>query len=117
MSDKLIQYIVIRKDLTTKWPLGAIVAQGCHAALAAIAKTLERPETLAYLRDTENMTKCVLGVETQEALEGLSGRLKASNVEHYLWVEQPENIPVSLATAPVVKSQVSSFMKDLKLLK
>lgn len=33
-EDPLVQYVVLRKDLTAKlnWPLGAVVAQACHAA-------------------------------------------------------------------------------------
>lgn len=33
-EDPLVQYVVLRKDLTVKlnWPLGAVVAQACHAA-------------------------------------------------------------------------------------
>ena len=36
----ILQYIVLRKDLwgnsENPWPLGAVVAQGCHAATAAL---------------------------------------------------------------------------------
>lgn len=37
-TDTIVQYIVLRKDLveTMKWPLGSVVSQGCHAAVAAI---------------------------------------------------------------------------------
>lgn len=33
-SDPLVQYVVLRRDLDTElnWPLGALVAQACHAA-------------------------------------------------------------------------------------
>jgi peptidyl-tRNA hydrolase len=118
MTDRLIQYIVIRKDLVGKnWPLGAIVAQGCHAATAAIAKTSARLETIQYLQDYENMTKCVLGAENIEAISKLSETLTSQGVLHHLWIEQPENIAVSLATAPEMKSKVSPFMKHFKLLK
>jgi hypothetical protein len=34
----LVQYVVVRGDLLAKqaWPLGAVLAQACHAATAAI---------------------------------------------------------------------------------
>lgn len=33
-NDPLVQYVVVRRDLTAvlQWPLGAVVAQACHAA-------------------------------------------------------------------------------------
>lgn len=33
-GDPLVQYVVVRRDLTDalQWPLGAVVAQACHAA-------------------------------------------------------------------------------------
>jgi peptidyl-tRNA hydrolase len=118
MADRLIQYIVIRKDLVGKqWSMGAIVAQGCHAATAAIAKTLAKPETIQYLEDYEGMTKCVLGADNVDSLTNLASNLSTAGIDHHIWVEQPENIPVALATAPNFKSKVSSNFKEFKLLK
>ena len=38
MSGTIVQYILIRGDLLLKeaWPVGAVLAQACHAATAAI---------------------------------------------------------------------------------
>ena len=38
MSGTIVQYILIRGDLLLKeaWPMGAVLAQACHAATAAI---------------------------------------------------------------------------------
>lgn len=48
--DPLIQYIVLREDLWTEhgWPLGSVVAQGCHAAVAAVWESREDPQTQTY---------------------------------------------------------------------
>jgi hypothetical protein len=63
------------------------------------------------------MTKCVLGINSEEQLRILSDNLKRENISHHLWVEQPENVAVALATAPDVKSVLAVHFKDLKLLK
>jgi len=38
MSSSIVQYILVRGDLLLKegWPVGAVMAQACHAATAAI---------------------------------------------------------------------------------
>ena len=49
-SDPLLQYVVLRRDLWTElsWPLGSVVAQGCHAATAALWLSREEASTLEY---------------------------------------------------------------------
>ena len=119
MSDILIQHIVIRRDILTlpKWNRGSIIAQGAHAALAAVAKHMHRSETHAYLQNHMSMTKAVLGVEDEAELLSLSEVLTKANVPHHLWIEQPDNIPTALATAPQLKSEVKPHLGHLKLLK
>jgi peptidyl-tRNA hydrolase len=119
MSDKLIQYIVIRRDLLTSknWNFGTLIAQGAHASVAAVATTLTRPETVSYISDHLNMTKTVLGIDDGRQLTELSTTLKQAGILHHLWVEQPEDIPTALATAPDLKSNLAPSFKHLKLLK
>ena len=49
-DDPLLQYVVLRRDLWTEleWPLGSVVAQGCHAATAALWLTREAADTQQY---------------------------------------------------------------------
>jgi hypothetical protein len=58
-----------------------------------------------------------LEVKGETQLNNLAEKLAAAGVRHKLWIEQPENIPTCIATAPCPKSQVSSFFKKLKLCK
>jgi hypothetical protein len=58
-----------------------------------------------------------LEVKGGTQLKNLAEKLEAAGVRHKVWVEQPENIPTCIATAPSLKSQVSSFFKKLKLCK
>lgn len=61
----LIQYVVLRKDLSQaplSWPAGALVAQACHAATAALHVHREHPHTAAYLQELGRMRKVVLEV-------------------------------------------------------
>lgn len=61
----LVQYLVLRKDLSQapfSWPAGALVAQACHAATAALHIHRDHPHTVAYLRELGRMRKVVLEV-------------------------------------------------------
>ena len=59
---KLVQYVVVRGDLVKEWPLGAIVAQACHASTAVMHMFREDPYTVEYLSDLDRMHKVVLKV-------------------------------------------------------
>lgn len=61
---KLVQYVVVRRDLldALKWPVGAVVAQACHACTAVIHLNYEDDMTKEYLKDLDNMHKVVLEV-------------------------------------------------------
>lgn len=61
----LVQYLVLRKDLSQapfSWPAGALVAQACHAATAALHIHRDHPHTVAYLQELGRMRKVVLEV-------------------------------------------------------
>ena len=123
MSLKILQYVVIRKDILPSkktshaFSMGACMAQACHAATAAIVKSFSTNETEQYLSALGNMTVCVLGVDDADELVALSKRLEDSNVPFHLWIEKPELIPTALATAPVNKADVSHLLSHLKLLR
>nr|CAB3488182.1 unnamed protein product [Digitaria exilis] len=122
-ADVLVQYVVLRRDLADTWPLGSVVAQGCHAAVAAVWAHRDHPDTAAYCGpdNLDRMHKAcstvTLEVKGETQLKNLAEKLQAAGVRHKLWIEQPENIPTCIATAPCPKSQVSSFFKKLKLCK
>lgn len=59
----------------------------------------------------------VLEVKGEEQLKNLSQKLKQAEVMHKLWMEQPEDIPTCLATAPQRKSLLQEHFKKLKLCK
>ncbi|KAG8122994.1 hypothetical protein E2320_018592 [Naja naja] len=90
----LVQYVVLRGDLLREpfsWPLGASVAQACHAALAVA------PD------------EC--------ALSTLAERLQQNGIDHKVWIEQPENIATCIALRPYQKEHVHHHLKNFKLLK
>ncbi|NWZ37179.1 PTRD1 hydrolase, partial [Brachypodius atriceps] len=84
----LVQYVVLRGDLARpplSWPLGAVVAQGCHAALAAVHGYREHPDTGAYLEQGGAMRTVVLEAPDENSLLGLAELLRAKGVDHRLW--------------------------------
>jgi peptidyl-tRNA hydrolase len=114
-EDPLFQYIVLRRDLQEKdgWPLGSLVAQGAHAAVAAVAETWADGDTQAYVcaANLNSMHKAVLEVKNVAALTGLSDRLTEAGVAHRVWREQPEDVMTCLATKPARKSALSPHFK------
>ncbi|XP_056371635.1 putative peptidyl-tRNA hydrolase PTRHD1 [Oenanthe melanoleuca] len=116
----LVQYVVLRGDLARpprSWPLGAVVAQGCHAALAAIHGYREHPDTGAYLEQGDAMRTVVLEAPDENSLLNLAEILKNKGVDHWLWMENPDGIPTCLALRPYPKNQVQPHLKKFKLLK
>lgn len=63
---KLTQYVIIRGDLLSSlgWPIGAVIAQACHASSAALWIFREDKNTIAYTNDLDCMHKVVLEVST-----------------------------------------------------
>ncbi|XP_032828135.1 putative peptidyl-tRNA hydrolase PTRHD1 [Petromyzon marinus] len=119
MSGRLVQYVVVLGDLQSGlgWPLGALVAQACHACTAALHLYYAEADTQRYLGDLDSMHKVVLQADDKDALTQLSEKLTVENIQHKLWVEQPENIPTCLALRPYPKEQVHHLLKKFKLLK
>jgi peptidyl-tRNA hydrolase len=114
-ADFIVQYIILRKDLN--WPLGAMITQCCHASTAAMHLYSNDEITQEYFSNLDNMHKIVLGIENLSDLENLNKKLLENNVKFKLWIEQPENIPTSLATKPYRKKEIEKLFKKFKLFK
>lgn len=97
-------HIILRRDLLSAlgWGVGPLIAQGAHAATAVLQTTRDRPDTIAYLSDLPNMRKVVLQTPTHDSLLRVSELLSALDppVEHFVWVEMPEQEPTCVALAP-----------------
>ena len=104
----LIQHIVLRKDLAAVlgWPLGSVIAQACHASVAALAQHSTEKVVATYLEDVESMRKVVVEINDETALLKLSDKLNEAKIKHTLWREQPENIITCLATIPTDKTKI-----------
>ena len=53
-SRQIVQYVLLRSDLLQpplSWPLGAIIAQACHASTAAIAQFWSAPDCQEYVAE------------------------------------------------------------------
>lgn len=60
----LIQYVIVSGEIvrTLNWPLGAVIAQCCHAATAVGHLFRDDEHTKNYFADLDNMHKVVLEV-------------------------------------------------------
>ncbi|XP_060106287.1 putative peptidyl-tRNA hydrolase PTRHD1 [Heteronotia binoei] len=116
----LVQYVVLRGDLRCEplsWPLGALVAQACHAALAVTHAYYDHPDTGTYLAQGGSMRTVVLEAPDESALTALAEALQQNGIDHKVWTEQPENIPTCIALRPYPKEDVHRHLKKFKLLK
>ena len=118
-SQQIVQYIIVRGDLVNNmsWPLGALIAQACHAATAVTHLFYMHEDTKSYLSDLDSMHKVVLEVKSEEELKQLEIKLIEGTIDHKMWIEQPENYPTCLAVRPYPKAQVQKYFKGLKLYK
>lgn len=119
MAGPVVQYIVLRGDLLTQlgWPVGALVAQACHACTAVTHLFHSDEHMSAYLSDLDNMRKVVLEAENEDSLRELSSKLNEGGVLHKLWIEQPENIATCIAVKPHPKDEIQKYFKKFKLFK
>jgi len=119
MSNPIVQYVVVRSDLmkSLSWPVGALIAQACHASTAVMHLFYDHEDTQKYLRELDSMHKIVLEVKDENELKKIDDKLTEGTIDHKLWIEQPENFPTCLAVRPYPKDQVQKFFKGLKLYK
>ncbi|XP_054720123.1 putative peptidyl-tRNA hydrolase PTRHD1 [Uloborus diversus] len=119
MSSNLVQYVVVRGDLlkTCKWPVGAVIAQACHATTAVLHMYYDDGHTQAYLKDLDRMHKVILEAEDESSLWKLSHELENNDICHKIWIEQPENFPTCIACKPYPKQDVHKYFKQFKLFK
>ncbi|KAK4535466.1 hypothetical protein CDCA_CDCA05G1491 [Cyanidium caldarium] len=120
-ADPLVQYVVVRRDLLQapyRWPVGALIAQGVHAAVSAVWKFRDvSDDVMAYCGegDGTQMRTFVLESPDEASLQRLGAELAASQVQHVLWREQPEQVLTALATAPARKSRIQGCFKRFRL--
>lgn len=112
-KDPLIMYVVLRKDLD--WPMGAIINQACHVSTAVTWESRDDPDAVLYFQQADGqMTTATLGVDGELSLTKLVDKLQRAGIPHKLWVEQPENIAVALATWPRRRSVAQKCFNGVK---
>lgn len=64
MASDIVMYLILRRDLisTLNWPIGALVAQGCHAATAVLWQHKDDEHVKVYMTAMDSMRKVVLEV-------------------------------------------------------
>jgi hypothetical protein len=61
-EETLVQYVLVRRDLQTSlgWPLGSVIAQGCHAVSALMWEQRENSNVAQYCANIDSMHKVLL---------------------------------------------------------
>ena len=76
-----------------------------------------KPERGAAIGENLLCVQVVLEIKGEAQLLNLASKLQEAGVRHKLWVEQPEDFPTCLATAPLDKDSIQQHFKRLKLCK
>ena len=119
--DKVIQYIVVRKDL--EMGTGKVAAQVAHASLKIV---LETPRNNAFVQEWlgGQFTKCVLRIKSFHQLEKLSLQLSKAGIAHsQIWDaglteiqrETERGTFTCIGVVPLPKSVINPFVKRLQL--
>ncbi|CDU15934.1 hypothetical protein, variant [Plasmodium yoelii 17X] len=119
-EDPIVQYILVNKEILDKrWPLGSIIAQGCHACVAVIAENMDDAIVKEYLSPEKinAMHKVILKIDSTDEMKNLSETLDKNNLKYRIWAEQPENILTAIAIKPYYKNSIKDYFKKYALLK
>ena len=115
----LVQYIVMRSDLVKqhKWNAGGLIANGSHAAVAAIADSWHDSDVQQYVTGAhgKQMHTVVLQAGDEKELLDTAALLKQNDVAHRVWIEQPDRLPSCLATRPYQRQRIQPLLRHLKL--
>ena len=107
-----MQFVVVRRDLLKdmEWPVGSVIAQACHACTAALWAHRNDACVQEYVSEQAigAMHKVVKECKGETQLRTLADKLKAEGIAHWLWMEQPENLPTAIALKPYPREQVTS---------
>ncbi|KAA0169406.1 hypothetical protein FNF27_06954 [Cafeteria roenbergensis] len=116
-EDPIVQCIIVRKDL--EWPLGALMAQACHASMAAVEENRHDEATTAYLHADNllGMHKVVYEAKSETALQNAATKLRERGARFHAWVEQPEGIHTAIALKPYPRTVARVLCKGFRLLK
>lgn len=112
-----IQYVLIITDHVVGWPLGAIVAQGCHSVTACMAMYRDLQIYQEYTAEDNigQMRKAILACPSSKWID-IKSRLVQANVYFTEWYEKPENVLTAVALVPGSKTLLKPFIGDLTLL-
>nr|CAI5863934.1 unnamed protein product [Callosobruchus analis] len=115
MASSIVQYVIVRSDLLKElqWPVGALIAQACHAVTAA---PIFSTRMNTHKRILKIWTICTKS-SRRKKLDSIGQKLEENDVKHKLWIEQPENIPTCLVVKPYPKEEVQKYFKKFKLFK
>lgn len=109
------QFLFLRKDLEG-YTMGMLIAQGCHASVAALERYRNTPAVADYFKHLGCMTTIVYGIRGDE-MEGIEKSLQKMGIGYHCWVENG-NTPTCIATCPIdieVIKEFKNFRRRFKL--
>mmetsp|Transcript_72753 Transcript_72753/g.101119 ORF Transcript_72753/g.101119 Transcript_72753/m.101119 type:complete len:96 (+) Transcript_72753:3-290(+) len=92
-----------------------MINQACHACSAMAWEAREDEDAVNYFSEglEGHMVKSTMGAKSKGELEDVTKKLEEAGIPYKLWVEQPEDIPVCVATWPRKRSVLRKVLKKL----
>lgn len=84
-----------------------LVAQASHTATVALHLHCDHQHATAYLQELWCMHKVVHMIPGDTTLKELAETLQQKNVDHILWLEQPENTATCIALWLSLREEVN----------
>lgn len=115
----LVHIVLLRTDLG--WPVGALATQAVHASNACLFSNLtnrdEKTKTQiqSFLESGSKMNVLLKEIPSLSQMQELQEKLKETQIEYEVWVEEPENVAVAIAIVPTERSIVMPLVKRYPL--
>lgn len=106
------QLLFLRSDLD-QMPVGALVAQGCHASIAALEEFKDEESTKEYLKELTGMTTIVYKIQESD-IEPIIDKLNKFGLKYHIWLENGL-VVTCIATIPINKKFCGMFRNKYKL--
>lgn len=105
------QFLFLRKDLPN-YNTGALLAQACHASVAAIHTFRSHPDTVKYLENISDLTTVIYEI-CEKDIEKIKELLTDLSIDFYIWVENYE-IVTCIGTRPIETKSFTEFERFRK---
>ena len=113
MASSLVHYVLLRTDLG--WPKSALATQAVHASNTCLFRYFQDPLVQNFLDSESNMCVILKQIPSLTEFNNLISELTSLKLDHSVWIEEPEHIPVAIAIKPYERKDLNLVIGKFKL--